>query len=249
MNNLATIMTFYYIKNLNDDNSNYDKKKENLSIDNFIDFIFKEKKESNYVIKFSDLFEFLKKYIDTQNIDVSHYDETDQCISTLTICLLCCLQTLKKMENHKELIKNYIINLTDSLKNNKYKANDNSNYSIYEYIQSFFTTNLKLKDLQIKINYQIPEIVNDIYAKETDYYNIQKQIAKLFTSNNNNILFHEDYINTLTLGFYIFVNMNENINNKKELVCDYLKNLVGLNLLSDKVNLYDNPNYDGFIKY
>jgi len=222
--------------------------KEKSSIDNLIDLIFKEKNDLHYNMKFCDLFNSLKNYLQKNNIDVTHYDDTDECISTLTISIFSCLQTFSNLDDQQELIKTYLFALTKFLEGPKFTANE-YNYGFYDFIKSFFTNKMKLKDIQMTILYKIPIIVNNIYASELDYYNVQMQLSNLFNKSAENSLFHEDYINTMTLGFYVFLIMIDNNHNKNELANKYLKKLFEFNLLSDKVDLYDNPSYNEYIKY
>jgi len=222
---------------------------ESSNLSDLTNIIFKERDQLHYIIRFCDLYNFLKSYVEKNNLDVTHYDDKDECISTFTISLFCCLKSFTDKENQKEFIKLYIETLTKYLEGTKFKAVSYTNYSFYDFLKSFFTPSDKLKDIQMTIVYRIPIIIDDIYSLELDYYNIQMKLSELFKSSEENSLFHEDYINTMTFGFYVFLKIINNYPNKKELASKYLKNLFEFNLLSEQVNLYDNPSYKGIIKY
>ena len=152
--------------------------------------------------------------------------------STLTMSLIATLKTFSYTNNKKMLVTEYIQNVITLINTTEYESRDYS--SLSEWFFSLFNN--------------VPQtgaaISRSIYAfsDEDTYYEAQEKMYKLL--NHPNILYHDEYINILTLGYFAFLMVVRSMaggETQKYLINDYLKTLVRINNYQNTHSAYDEP--------
>lgn len=210
---------------------------ENLN--SIIRLIFSNKTDSTYKLRFGDLYNKLYDYLIegkfTDYQTIVGWESTDSFISSINVCLICCLKTFTSQNNQKEIVENFIEHLTTLIENYDYEAR-NYDQNRGQWIRNMFKTNITHKDAkETKFN-EIPSIAQQIWVTPS-YYNVQRYIYVLFNLGITKGEFHNDYINFLTIGTVAFVNSIFNKENRNELMESYLKNLYEMSI--DEVCFYD----------
>lgn len=152
--------------------------------------------------------------------------------STLTMSLIVCLKTFSDMNNKKMLVIEYIQNVITLINTTNYEPRNYS--SLSEWFFSLFNNTPQTA----------AAVSHSIYAfsEEDTYYEAQEKMYKLL--NHPNILYHDEYINILTLGYFAFLMVVRSMvdeETQKNLINDYLKTLVRINKYQYTHSAYDEP--------
>jgi D-alanyl-lipoteichoic acid acyltransferase DltB (MBOAT superfamily) len=165
-------------------------------------------------------------------------------ISTISIGFISNIRVFETKEKKQEQFIKMFKSMINVFKTYIYGANDYNNISFIDWLGKFFESRVSLKDKNEEILELIPEIVENIYSTlDIEYYNVQKNIDKLFNSkvswHNQS---HEDHINYMTFITMAFLDSVSDRDNKKDITLKYLKNLYEF-IRDDELCVYDNYDY------
>ena len=158
--------------------------------------------------------------------------DTELC-STLTMSLIACLKTFSYTNNKKMLVMEYIKNVINMINTTNYEPRDYS--SLTEWFSRLFN-NTPLSGSVVS---------RSIYAfsDEDTYYEAQEKMYKLLM-NHPNIMYRDDTINVLTLGYFAFLMVVRSMSGgetQKYLINDYLKTLVRIIKYHETHSVFDEP--------
>jgi hypothetical protein len=224
--------------------------------------IFLENSEDGYKMRFGDMHNAMTDYFNEHNIDYTKYlsfsDADCSVVSTMSMGIFSALMVYKGDENQKNLIGQYIselshlINTTDYMKNNFNIGFE----SIKEYFESIFSNEKKEdEDFYSKLSFEdfsydnIPTLTSNLFInnKHKDFkclFNIIKNILDLSIS-----VYHDDYITQVALTTLAFINTIEDKNNRAELLQVYIFKMLEIDRLASVHSFYDKENYRGYINF
>jgi hypothetical protein len=184
----------------------------------------------NKEIQYKDVYNFINEnlcYSEEWNGKPYNYDEKDEFISTITISILACIKCFEEKDQ-----KEYFIKMINEIKklflNYHYHSVDYNNKGFIEKLSLIFENRVDRKDKENEIRQLIKPISELIILKHDDYYNIQKNVYKLFNTHLSwHYEFPADYINYITFSLYAFIQtINENNLNLDYYLEKYLDNLL-----------------------
>lgn len=186
-------------------------------------------------IKFGNFYHELDDYIANSKIRLNNYSYSYNSIlvSVITLGIFACLKTFEGSEQ-QVMVKKYLEILLFFVQNTEFKAYNNFFKSFLLFISCGTNNNIPNNDREFII------YLHDNY---NDYYIIQDYLKKKYRN------YHYEYINQLSLLIYSFVKLVYNSNNRENDILRFLQNLYDMDKLSYDNNIYDNPNYRGFIYY
>jgi hypothetical protein len=207
-------------------------------VDKFVSFIFSQNSFGGFQIRFRELYYAYIDFIKEMKIDLSQYiskDSTQEFISTLTISLICALQSLSYSDIQKQLIHDYLSYISQILTHTVY-----SPYSKYGLNTcSFFCFNLfgpsNEKLLHHMVDNELTKIIEQL-EKDTSFQSIQGIVDQIFNDNEYLNRYYDKYsIYHFTLGFFPFVKISTRYQYKKDIQFNYLSYLIRYDLFNNHV--------------
>lgn len=171
----------------------------------------------------------------------------EQFLSTMTMSFICFMKSISSMNNEdrKLVIHIYITNIKSNLSLlTSYKSNEY--LSFFKRIFCYFQPITPLEYVSSPYSLEYHSIIN--YFKDLldtpsqisfSYYKIQEKIHNLLCGEYNR--YNSEYINVTTFGFFIYLKTIKDIKDKKKYLYKYISSLIYINILSDKISLYDKP--------
>ena len=219
-----------------------------------------------YYIPYNMIFRMYKEMFNEMFILNIPNINKEQFLSTMTMSFICFMKSISSMNNEdrKLVIRLYITNIKSNLSLlTSYKSNEY--LSFFKRIFCYFQPITPLEYVSSPYSLEYHSIIN--YFKDLldnpsqisfSYYKIQEKIHNLLCGEYNR--YHSEYINVTTFGFFIYLKTIKDIKDikdKKKYLYKYISSLIYINILSDKINLYGEPdiqttiinlNYRGFYK-
>jgi len=157
--------------------------------------------------------------------------DTELC-STLTMSLIACLKTFSYTNNRKPLVMEYIKNVINMINTTNYEPRDYS--SLTEWLYSLFNNMPRTGAIVSRSIYA--------FSEEDTYFEALVKMYKLL--NHPNIMYRDDTINVLTLGYFAFLMVVQSMaggETQKYLINDYLKILVRIIRYHESHSVFDEP--------
>jgi hypothetical protein len=207
--------------------------------------LFFEKDGSGHKIKFGELFNEYNDYLNESDINYVKYnaptDDEASVVSTLTLGIVAVLKTLSDTKQQKEIIQEYIIQLTNIIQTNHYVSNP---HGFFETLYQIMSSDENDKQLPETNGEFVNEIFDEALQKNKDYYFVQEFMKKKYPTDLT-----EDYINLLTLCTFAFIQVIQNYQNRQYFLVKFLIELKEMHDFGCTNELYDKPNYRGWVSY
>jgi hypothetical protein len=194
----------------------------------------------------------LKKLINNQ---LNWYVGEKEFVGTFTFSFVCCLMSLKDTMNQQELSRNFIQNFFVII-HNEYDRYDPNGW--FDSLIMMFESKPTIEAMKQGLLYRLPHIINKLMDRcdmerenggDTDKRVFNEIQDALYQFINLNEKYNVDYMYMLSLGMLAFYKSTIMMDNQRDLIRRYMESLIDLNILSDKVDLYDYPNYRGNVSY
>lgn len=200
------------------------------------------------------IFRMYKELLDTfyiPNPNNNNLMNKEQFFSVMTMSFICFMRSISDLKNidKKLLICNYINYVSNLSSLSLYKSCEYKSFferalcyfkpfPSLEYVSSPYS-----KEYQNSIDYFLELLDSEL---SFSYYKIQEKIYNLLCGEYNR--FHNEYINIITFGFFIYLETLQSLNIKeKKYISKYISSLIYINILYNTINLYDEPDFQTVI--
>jgi len=193
-------------------------------------------------VKFGDLHNEFTDYLVDMKVDYIKYnspsDDEAGLVANLVLGLVTVLRTFDS-NLQRDMAEKYMEELTSIIRTTQFETYEKG---ILEDIYNMFTSNGK-RYIPSNDHEFVSLLFQEDNEKYNDYYFVQGYINRIFGN------YHNDYTNQLTLITFAFIQMITDFKNRNQLLLDYLINFREMVKFSDNHNLYDKPNYRGYVTY